>query len=218
MYPIIRKVLEENEKTEYDSALEKISSMSCGEALNNWFYKGLMTPTAVDMIKSADPNSSIPEKAAAKMLHRVARSARKKLTDAIGRLDAAEAASIPSYITVNVEWGKSRLYGANPYATVYASGHTTTGRATGCGYDKESAAVASALNQNPAILRIWCDNDEAGGKFAYSMYGGIKDKCLPWMDGGCGMSAVKSVFAGLGYSCTESHGSRFDSYVFTKEG
>lgn len=49
---------------------------------------------------------------------------------------------------IEIVWKKNRTWGLNPHATVTLDGVTTTGRASGCGYDKASAAVVAALSKN----------------------------------------------------------------------
>lgn len=70
------------------------------------------------------------------------------------RLEDADKAGKLVEINIRVEWSRSRMYGSNPRAVVYLCyedekyGTNTAmgeGRATGCGYDKRSAAVYEAL-------------------------------------------------------------------------
>ena len=49
---------------------------------------------------------------------------------------------------IEIVWKKNPKWGRNPHATVTIDGVTTTGRASGCGYDKASAAVVAALFKN----------------------------------------------------------------------
>ena len=44
---------------------------------------------------------------------------------------------------LSMEWKKSRMWGANPTLTYKG---TTVAKASGCGYDKESAALADFLS------------------------------------------------------------------------
>lgn len=194
-----------------------LEATTCGEALKNFYQKKLMTPMAFQMIQASAPTDKIPADAVRKMVNRVSKKERAWLMDSYNKLSDADEAEFPEYIYISVEWRRSRTWGNNPTATVRASGHVTYGSATGCGYDKESSAVASAMNKNPSVLKVWYTNAEEGRPFEYSVNGGIKDKRLPSMDGGCGMSATKDVFAALGYTCEETHGKMYDSYVFHKE-
>lgn len=70
------------------------------------------------------------------------------------RLEAADNAGKTIEINIRVEWSRNRTYGSNPHATVWLCyedekyGSNTgmgEGSATGCGYDKRSAAVYEAL-------------------------------------------------------------------------
>ena len=49
---------------------------------------------------------------------------------------------------IEIVWKKKPTWGLNPHATVTLDGVTSTGRASGCGYDKASAAVVAALSKN----------------------------------------------------------------------
>ena len=82
----------------------------------------------------------------------------KSLPNKIGmwkrRLEDADKAGKIVEINIRVEWSRSRMYGSNPHAFAYLRyedekyGTNTAmgeGRATGCGYDKRSAAVYEAL-------------------------------------------------------------------------
>lgn len=208
-------VIKEAERDSTDTK-SLIGSATCASALKNYFLKSLMTPVAKNLIVAADGASPIPDMAAKKMIARDTKSRRKTMFSKLQRIDDASSVDIPEIISVSVEWHRGRYGEMNPTATVRASGYCTTGCATGSGYDKESAAVASAMNKNSAVLRIWYEHAEKRGKFAYSMLYGERDP-LPHMDGGCGMSAVRDVFRGLGYAMTEHHGKVFDYYEFTKD-
>lgn len=217
MYRMLKDAVERRMKKGLDEAESKIASVSCGAAMKSRYFKELMTPMAMKLVKEADQDGGLPSLAIQKMMGRAARHERAWLMDSLHKIEDAEKAELPEFIYVSIDWTKSRTWGMTPHATVRACGNVTYGTASGCGYDKESAAVASAMNKNCSVLKVWYDNAERGGKFAYSVRGGIMDESLPQMDGGCGMSATKEVFRQLGYSCSENHGRAFDSYVFHKE-
>ena len=88
---------------------------------------------------------------------------------AIKKVEEVAAAPTLTACRVSVEWKKSRMWGYNPHATVDAwtvdadgaqECTTTTGRASGCGYDKQSAAIAEAFNASPAILKALYNTEE----------------------------------------------------------
>ena len=70
------------------------------------------------------------------------------------RLEAADKAGKLIEIVISVNWTKSRTWGSNPYAECRfyfedaehgTRGAYSEGRASGCGYDKRSAAVQEAF-------------------------------------------------------------------------
>lgn len=147
------------------------------------------------------------------------------------KITRAESAPAVVSVSISVEWARSRTWGANPTAEAViedANGHIYrgTGHASGCGYDKESAAVASALNGSSSIIKMLLDKKEsalesmeATGKtnesnrdfIAYGAgYGAI-----PYFEGGVGMSSLESVFNACGLRLVnQTHGKMYDHYYF----
>lgn len=132
------------------------------------------------------------------------------------KLKAAEGAKETCYFSVSVEWKKSKTWGYNPTATVRGLAEDTTDGASGCGYDKESAAIAGAMNKNPEIMRVLYDHAETGKPFPYSVH---VFAGLPSFDGGCGVSCFQDVFDACGYvwKCVAS-GEMFDVYTIERKG
>lgn len=132
----------------------------------------------------------------------------KKRAEIIAKLEAANNADKLTYIKIEVEWKKSRTWGHNPNAEVWTSGgYYNTGRASGCGYDKESAAVAEALAGSHSLRRFLIENKiECYG--VGSCYG------LKHLDiSGKGMSELLRIFRDRKkWSISEMHGSQFDGY------
>lgn len=97
-------------------------------------------------------------------------------------------------IQIHVEWRYSTVWGLNPtaYAVVKTNKHvfTGTGKASGCGYDKESAAIASALNDIDVIGKMLCDYKqrclETGAELEYGCGGTYS--AMPFFEGGVGVS------------------------------
>lgn len=216
MYPYLDAMLTKEVERNLARTESVLHNAKCGEALKTWGLRNLMTPMARDMVSMAEEGEPIPEMAIRKMLARAARRERKSLADAEVKMDRANSAEYPDKITISVEWRKTKSWGMNPTATVRAGGCVTTASATGCGYDKESAAVASAMNKNYSILKVWYEHAEKGGQFEYSV-SGAERSMLPYMDGGCGMSSVTNVFKKLGFRCEEEHSKTFDYYVLYAE-
>ena len=193
-----------------------LETITTGEALAGWYYRARMTPAALRMAQETDPAEPLPAKVREKMVSRFQRENESDRQKYLHKLEIAANAPELRDLTVCVEWAKSRTWGANPTATVTVNDshhYETTGHASGCGYDKESAAIASAMNANAAVLRILYTHAEKGGKFAYSVY---TFAGLPYFDGGCGVSCFRNVFEGCGYEWRDIvHRKTFDSYMMT---
>lgn len=149
----------------------------------------------------------------------------------IASLEAAANAPRISSASVTVEWAKSRTWGANPTAELLNMGDgRTVGHASGCGYDKESAAIAEAMNASPAALRILYELGEAalergesprstsacsgyhwGGCIGY----GAGYSVLPYWEGGVGSSCFWDILKKAGYTVRHAgSGKMFDCYTF----
>lgn len=122
---------------------------------------------------------------------------------------------IPEFVKIDIEWKKSRTFGMNPHASVWVrfsdgtSEYFTDG-ASGCGYDKQSAVVASALNR---CARSWIfAKRRSRKKVPYGIY---TDSCL-YM-GAVGMCCYESICDYLGVNLEKIESKTFDRYIFTKK-
>ena len=133
----------------------------------------------------------------------------------IGRLNAANTSEKLTFIRINVNWKKSNMWGYNPTAETWTSGgYYNTGRASGCGYDKESAAINKALKPSPSLTRFLIENRaKIGDVYGLSNYAG-----LPQIEiSGKGTSELLFIFRKVkGWTIHEMHGSMFDGYTIEK--
>lgn len=168
------------------------------------------------------------EKAVEYAVVRALKKLEKELWADLERLEAIENAKIPSFIAIKTEWVNSRTWGANPHTSVYVQGEGSfEGRASGCGYDKESSAFASAAKGSYALKKIMCEMKEKA--LADGISDGSKTSCtnidnrnvvgygagyepIPYFEGGVGMNSIISIFRKYGYKVVESHGKKYDSY------
>ncbi len=230
-YSKLRKALEEQTKSEIEDMKTRLSSMTCGEAKSSWYHRQLMTDVAARLISAANANDEIPVVAQQKMLTRFIRGERKLLNSMLNKLSDAEDVELPISFCIEIEWKRGSYGTMNPTATVNAvsysekrdergilvakhDGQSTTGRAGGSGYDKESAAAASAMNQNKFVMKILYERAEVGGDFEYGVT--ASRSVLPHCSGGVGMTSLVSVFEKLGYKCSQHHGKYFDTYDFKR--
>lgn len=194
-----------------------LETITAAEALKRWYYSDRMTPAALEIVKAAaaDQTATIPEAARVKMMKRYTNENEKSRALYLEKLDRAEAAEPLKDAAIVVDWTRSRTWGWNPTATVTVNGdyyRQTKDSASGCGYDKESAAICGAFNANPSIMRALYEHAEQGRKFPYSVstYAGI-----PYFDGGCGVSCNYSVFEAIGYKFADVAHSRHGADVYS---
>lgn len=131
-------------------------------------------------------------------------------------------------LSVSVEWKASRTWGANPKAK--ARIHTATGweycesgSIGGCGYDKESTAIAEAFNQSASLLKeLYKVYEKALKKnkvaTLHDILGyGSGHGCRPHFEGGCGVSCCYKIFKAIGFTFENtSSGKMFDCYNASK--
>lgn len=126
---------------------------------------------------------------------------------------------------------RSRTWGNNPHAEARTNAGTFSGTASGCGYDKESTAIAEALNQCDSVLKVLYTLKENG------LRAGLSDKsktaacgrsngdicgygagygAIPYFEGGVGSSCFWSILKKCGFSTSCHHGKHSDFYSVEK--
>lgn len=120
-------------------------------------------------------------------------------------------------ISINIEYKRNRTWGWNPTATVTASldgvrTDTTIGTASGCGYDKLSAAVCSAFRENPLLqtLLLW-----DGWNSDTEKYGGHAVHDHEWAFSGMGISVLLRNLRANGCHVTETCDAQGDPIAYT---
>jgi len=157
-------------------------------------------------------------------LDRMIKKVDKWQFEKLAKIDAVENAEPLEYCTITVEWTKSSTWGNNPHAETRTNSGLNYGTASGCGYDKESAAIAEALNQDYSVLHMLYSKEEKRLKnknnisrrdfVGYGSGYGI----LPAFEGGVGVSSHRNIFEKSGYKFeTVSSGKTFDVYKVAKE-
>lgn len=203
----------------YNEQAEKFNAdmeqnMSTGYALDHWYYHDRMTKKALEDAQKLDRESILPDAIKASMIKRFNRENEKQRAAKLEKIALIEHYSAPRNVNISVEWKKNRVWGYNPTAEIRAEKRVTQGTASGCGYDKESAAIATAMNNNPEIMRILYEHAESGETFPYSvnMFAGV-----PYFDGGCGVSCFQNVFEACDYKwrCVGS-GRLYNCYTIEK--
>lgn len=107
-----------------------------------------------------------------------------------------------------------------------------TGSASGCGYDKQSAAIAQALNQSKEVKKAFCKYKEKALKKdknadkdngVYTTIDNRSAICygfgyspIPTFEGGTGTNCFLQGFKLLGCTIEELHGNSTDAYIITR--
>lgn len=167
-----------------------------------------------------------------KALRRAQKQQEKQHAKRLERLQAVANAPDLYAVELSIIWHRSSTWGHNPKCEARirtADGwEYYTGTASGCGYDKESASAATALNLSLSVLkalytrkekargRISTELNDPNGKYvAYGAGYGV----LPYFEGGVGMDSFRQVFEACGYKLThDEHGKDRDYYVFERKG
>ena len=195
MYYYIKAAAKRHEGESLKNNIATVKAKSKNELLDSWYYRNFLTKKQQEKTEK-EIKLIIVEKLKMESL--------KRLTDFFNKCDEIEAAPDLKEIVINVSWVKNYTWGLNPHAEIWAAGKWTTGKASGCGYDKLSSAIASALNQNYSILKllyskynkILAKNKNAELREAIGYGCGYNQK--PYFDGGVGYSCFKQIFEKLG--------------------
>lgn len=149
----------------------------------------------------------------------------KRRAELLARVENAEKAPDIKEVTVRVSWVRSRTWGANPHAEVsiiYTDGYADrlSGTASGCGYDKLSASITDAIENNPAILKLLINNLgklKKQGLFSHSCYVFSCEGLPILVTAGSGLSSLRRVFEACGLKkYTNECGKMWDFINFSK--
>lgn len=172
------------------------------------------------------------EKAVEFATKRAKKKIEKETAAKLARLDRVANAPDIGYISVSVDWIRSRTWGHNPRVEVRTNTRVYTGTASGYGYDKESAAIAEAFNKCDSILKALYTLKEKGlraGKTDTSGTActGVDNRCicgygsgysvLPYFESGVGASCFWSILKDCGYKTSEHHTKHSNFYIIEKE-
>lgn len=134
-------------------------------------------------------------------------------------------------VTICIDWSRN-VYGMQAQATidiVYDSGRCERlegERTGGCGYDKYSAAVSSALRESDYMYKLLYEYvnkqmnlTEDKRRFGYGMGVSVNGfDCLPWFENGVGINSTLhaiELITGLSHE-TEHETKNSDFYIITK--
>ena len=186
---------------------------------SEWYIKNLLPAS-----KPVKQLKTMQRKEAEKYLFdRIYKKAEKEFLQIVEKYNNIQAAKDIESINISVEWKKSRAWGYNPIATAkvnYYGGSCDyfEGKASGCGYDKESTAIATALNSSYSVLKmLFAANKKDPDNKVYG-YRSAKDGFFPHISGGVGVSCYPSVFGLFGFDFKNTgSGKSFGVYSVVKK-
>ncbi len=212
LFAAIKTELEKN-TAEFISGLRQYETVE--SILNHWQYNQYMTAT-----KKAQ-KWELPA-LIEYIISRKIKADNKKLERELSKLEAVSAApDFTGEISVSVEWVKSRMWGYNPKVELSIWGGEFAryyGSASGCGYDKESAAIADALNQCQSIKKaLYLVKEQAVNIQNRDIFGyGSGYGILPYFEGGVGADCYRSIFERIGFKWAKvGSGKSYDAYKVT---
>lgn len=218
----LKKLVEKENKKQVKEALQDLKNANAEDITNLWYYTEKLTNT---QIKKYNNKELTIEQIKEILNNKIIKEYEQKQKKAIEKIDIIkEANEKVQTINISINWVRNSTWGYNPRATITTNlGTITEGKASGCGYDKESAAIAEALNKNNNILKLLYiaknkkmtfKNNNNHDLLGYGSGYGV----LPYFEGGVGASSIMNIFKNLGYNAQEYHTDKSDFYTITKKG
>ena len=218
-FPNLAKAIKSEKAKQMQDFIESVNAETSMETLTNRYnqYGDLIPASKKRDMWTLD---GIKEYLIARKIKANEKSLTRKLAQLQTIFDAEDLESI----SISVEWKKSRMWGNNPTADARVCdkqyGHNYIGKASGCGYDKESAAIAEAINQSNSFLKaLYQIKDRNPNTVNSELFGyGSGYGILPYLEGGVGVSCYPKIFEALGFIWKRvASGKTFDAYTVTKK-
>lgn len=222
----------ENEKKEYSFFIENGYFPKWGEEHRTNSDNGLKRESTPAKWELYTAGKITREKAVEIAITRACKRIDKDTAAKLAKLERIAAAPDLDFISISVDWVRSRTWGYNPRVEITTNAGRFTGSASGCGYDKESTAVGEALNQCDSVLKALYtlkENNLRAGQsdFSKSACTGVDNRnicgygsgysILPYFEGGVGVSCFWSILKNCGFNTTGHHTKHSDFYSVVKK-
>ena len=225
MKNLIKKLKSENriKITEFKKDLNSLERIEITCKCNSIaFYRSLFTPAKFKNVGAMTKKDLV-----AYMVQRFEAKKQKQLDKDIDHIEFVNESKAIKKVTISVEWTKSATWGNNPKATAQVNYTDNTretfasGSVGGCAFDKESQAVADALNQSDSLLKYLYqlkNKDVTKSNRDLIGYGSVYG-LLPRFEGGVGVSCMNRIFESIGFRFeTVSSGKSFTVYQIIEDG
>lgn len=222
------KAIEVEQKKRLEDFIFSINEVNEIKGLQRWQYNDLLP-------KGKDVSKFTFDSLKAYLISRREKAIYKAIEREVKKINTVANAGDLLEVKISIEWKRSAMWGSNPVAECwYAyndkdgnrnSNYAKSGSIGGCGYDKQSTAVADCLNQINEVLKpLYLAKDKIQNPiqndsknqdlFGYGSGYGI----LPSIEGGVGVSCYPAIFDKVGYKFSAvASGKTFDVYSITKK-
>lgn len=217
------KAVEAEQKNRLNDFIVGINQLTERSQLDTWYYRELLP-------KGKNVKDYSLEALKAYLISRKEKATYKAIERQVSKINAIANAGELLEARIEIEWKRSQTWGANPKAVCWASFRdkdgnrdsirVESGTVSGCGYDKQSTAVAECLNQIKEVLKplylIKNDNPTNTNNNHELLGYGAGYGILPNIEGGVGVSCYPSIFDKIGFEFkTVASGKSYDVYTIT---
>lgn len=221
MKNLIKAITTEN-RNRLEQFILDINVINDLKGLNTWQYNDLLP-------KGKDISQFSLDGLRAYLIGRKEKHVNKAIEREVSRIKSVFEAGELLSVKISIEWKRSRMWGSNPSAECWytykkdgnnQSNYVTSGSIGGCGYDKQSTAVAYCLNQINEVLKpLYIKKDKNIDKVNRDLLGyGSGYGILPSIEGGVGVSCYPRIFETVGLKFeTVASGKTYDVYTITKK-
>jgi hypothetical protein len=177
-YPNLERQIREAEATALNRDIERTTTEEGIKGLGLFYWKAY---------------KGTPEQQRAKWVKFLTRKNAERVAAQVGKLEATtNAPEFSGALIVTLDWAPSRMWHSNPRAS---TNYGFTGESIGgCGYCKQSTALAQGLNSHLPLMKLLYAAKERGEKLPYGAGYGV----LPYFEGGVGCEAHRSIVEALG--------------------
>lgn len=197
----------------YRAEFIRKEAQTAADIRDKWNLRDYCTPKQFDRLAAMQDAEPIPAADLDKMTAKAARKIERDAVKASDKVQTVAQLDAPEFIRLYITWTRSAVWGWNPHCslTAWSKGadgyrdENTFGRASGCGYDKTSAACSEALNASDlvrgALVRFVNDGGENYGVYTADS---LHFPVCPYFEGGCGMSTITETLRKMGYKVTDT--------------
>lgn len=216
------KAVTNEEKQRLENFILEINKVESLECLKGWKYTDLI-PRGKNL-SNFNLNSL-----RAYLIGRKEKAIYKEIEREVKHINTVANAGKLISVQITVEWKRSQMWGSNPTAEAWCSyidkegnhnsHYVKSGSIGGCGYDKESTAVAECLNQFNEVLKLlYLEKEKNVTAKNHEILGyGSGYGILPSIEGGVGVSCYPTIFKNVGFEFkTIASGKSFDAYSIEK--